>query len=127
MILGTTIEEDGEVRYIEQDEEGLHLAVVNADGVVEGHVWLDPVEHFKTRQLVVGKDGKTALILEFDDWELHEPTGIYWPEVIMIAAPKEEFGLRMVFDVDDLVLNEAIEESAFDLDVPEGTKRVERE
>jgi hypothetical protein len=126
MILGTTVEEGGEIRFLDQDLDGIRLAVIGADGVVEGYVWLSPVEHLKTKQVVFGEGGKTVLALAFDDWEKHEATGLFWPGTIAISAPQEEFGLEMSFDVDELALNEPIEEADFDVEVPEGTRRVER-
>jgi hypothetical protein len=126
MILGTTVEEDGEIRFMDRDPDGIRLALVGADGVVEGYVWLDPVEHFKTKQVVFGPGGKIVLTLAFEDWERHEATGLFWPGVIGIEAPRDEFRLEMSFDVDDLALNERIEESDFDVEVPEGTQRVEK-
>jgi hypothetical protein len=127
MILGTTIEENGEVRFMDRDDDGVRLAVVNSDAVVEGYVWLDPVTHFKTRQVVFGEGGKIVLSLAFDEYEEHEPSGLFWPGVIEIRAPKEEFRLEMTFDVGDLDLNGPLEEELFDVEIPEGTKRVERE
>jgi hypothetical protein len=127
MILGTTVEEDGEVRFMDRDADGIRLAVVNPNSVVEGYVWLDPVTHFKSRQVVFGEGGKTVLALAFDDYEQHEASGLYWPGVIEVWAPKEEFRLQMTFDVDDLDLNGPLEDEMFDVEIPEGTKRVERE
>jgi hypothetical protein len=127
LILGTEAEEELVFRYMERSEGGIQLAVVNDAGIVEGHVWLDPVTLFKARQVVLGKGGRKALDLAFGDYRLHEKTGLWWPRVMKIHAPREEFRMELRFDMGDLDLNESLENDLFVLDVDEDVKRVERE
>ncbi|MHC5036242.1 MAG: hypothetical protein ACYTHM_02920 [Planctomycetota bacterium] len=118
----------GEVTFRFQDRAGagLQLALVNPHGLVEGHVWLDPETLLKRRQVVYGGQGKIELDLEFRDYGLHEKTGVWWPRIIKIHAPRKEFRMEMRFNMGDLVLNQSLENDLFEIDVPEGVKRVER-
>jgi outer membrane lipoprotein-sorting protein len=126
MILGTGTEEEVTFRFVERTAEGLKLAVVNADGLVEGYAWIDPTYLLKTRQIVFGRGGKKELDLRFEDYDLHESTGLWWPRRMSIHAPRKKFRLELRFATGDLSLNENLENDLFDLDVPEDVKRVER-
>ncbi|MHC5040664.1 MAG: hypothetical protein ACYTHM_25405, partial [Planctomycetota bacterium] len=127
LILGTEAEEELVFRYMERSAAGIQLAVVSDSGLVEGYVWLDPVTLFKARQVVLGEGGRKALDLGFADYRLHEKTGLWWPRVMKIHAPREEFRMELRFDMGDLDLNGTLENDLFALDVDEGVKRVERD
>jgi hypothetical protein len=126
LILGTEVGEEISFRYVETSEDGLQLGVVNAAGIVEGYVWLEPYSKFKVRQVVLGRGGKVELDLVFGDYREHEKTGLWWPRIIGINAPRKEFRMEMKFSMDDLDFNERVDNGVFSLDVPDDVERVER-